>query len=165
MLLPLPFRKTGSETDNAAYLKKALAKSLTISKLKRHRLSFQNWFLFLDDSLWHTTTFRPRVPGGERCQDDPPPTLFTRYRHTDFFLCPRMKQELAGLQLFQDSFMTSWVGVKRTITKDEFTTTFGSDLSAVINVLDRKYLDKSWEINTFPTQIIVLIPPCTLTSQ
>jgi hypothetical protein len=50
----------------------------------------------------------------------------------DFFLCPRMKQELAGLLLSQGSFMTIRVGVKRTITKVEFTTTFGGDMSAVI---------------------------------
>jgi hypothetical protein len=38
----------------------------------------------------------------------------------NFFLFPRVKSELAGLSLSQDSFETSWVGVLQTITKDEF---------------------------------------------
>ncbi len=42
----------------------------------------------------------------------------------DFFLFPRVKSELAGLLLSQDGFRTSWVGVMRTITKDEFATAF-----------------------------------------
>jgi hypothetical protein len=40
---------------------------------------------------------------------------------TNFFLFPRVKLELAGLSLSQDSFKTSWVGVLQTIAKDEFT--------------------------------------------
>jgi hypothetical protein len=39
---------------------------------------------------------------------------------TNFFLFPRVKSELAGLSLSQDSFKTSWVGVLQTIAKDEF---------------------------------------------
>jgi hypothetical protein len=38
----------------------------------------------------------------------------------NFFLFPRVKPELAGLSLSQDSFKTSWVGVLQTIAKDEF---------------------------------------------
>jgi hypothetical protein len=39
---------------------------------------------------------------------------------TNFYLFPRVKSELAGLSLSQDSFKTSWVGVLQTIAKDEF---------------------------------------------
>jgi hypothetical protein len=39
---------------------------------------------------------------------------------TNFFLFPRVKSELFGLSLSQDSFKTSWVGVLQTIAKDEF---------------------------------------------
>ncbi len=38
----------------------------------------------------------------------------------NFFLFPRVKSELAGLSLSQNSFKTSWVGVLQTIAKDEF---------------------------------------------
>jgi hypothetical protein len=38
----------------------------------------------------------------------------------NFFLFPRVKSELAGLSLSQDSSETSWVGVQQTIAKDEF---------------------------------------------
>jgi hypothetical protein len=39
---------------------------------------------------------------------------------TNFFLFPRVKSELAGLSLSQDSFETSWEGVLHSIAKDEF---------------------------------------------
>jgi hypothetical protein len=38
----------------------------------------------------------------------------------NFFLFPRVKSEMAGLLLSQDSFQTSWVGVMQAIAKDEF---------------------------------------------
>jgi hypothetical protein len=42
--------KTCSETVNAAFIKKALVKSLAIFKTKRPGLSFQDWLLSCDDS-------------------------------------------------------------------------------------------------------------------
>jgi hypothetical protein len=47
----------------------------------------------------------------------PPYSLYITPRY--FFLFPRVKSELAGLSLSQDSFKTSWVGVLQTIAKDE----------------------------------------------
>ncbi len=41
------------------------------------------------------------------------------------FLFLRVKSELAGLSLSQDSLKTSWVGVMQTIIKDEFAIAFG----------------------------------------
>ncbi len=38
------------------------------------------------------------------------PSLFTRSRAADFFIFPRVRSELAGLLLSQDSFKTSWGG-------------------------------------------------------
>ncbi len=115
------------------------------SKLKRYRLSFQNWFLFLDDSLWHTATSVQESLVVKGVKMIPYLPYSPDIAPMDFFLCPRMKQELAGLLLSQGSFMTSRVGVKRTITKDEFTTTFGGDMSAVIpwQMLGNKHLSNS----------------------
>jgi hypothetical protein len=44
----LPSRKSGGETVNAAIIRRALTRSLAIFKLKRHRLSFQDRFLYSD---------------------------------------------------------------------------------------------------------------------
>jgi hypothetical protein len=45
LLLPLLFRNSGGETANIAYIKKALAKSQLIFKLRSPRLPYQDWFL------------------------------------------------------------------------------------------------------------------------
>ncbi len=42
----------------------------------------------------------------------------------DIFFFPRMKSELAGLSLSQDSFQKSWEGVLQTIVQDEFAPAF-----------------------------------------
>ncbi len=71
LLSPLPSRKTGSKTVNAADIKKAPAKSLA----KRPKLSFQEWFLSLVDSPGPNCHLYPRVPSGERHQDVPNPSF------------------------------------------------------------------------------------------
>ena len=42
----------------------------------------------------------------------------------DFFLFRRVKEELAGLHLTQESLKTAWEGVTRTIAEDEFAAAF-----------------------------------------
>jgi histone-lysine N-methyltransferase SETMAR len=42
----------------------------------------------------------------------------------DFFLFPRVKTELAGLSMNQETFQKSWEGVVRTIPKEDFATAF-----------------------------------------
>jgi hypothetical protein len=42
----------------------------------------------------------------------------------DIFLFPRVKSELAGLSMTQESFQKSWEGVVRTIAQDDFTAAF-----------------------------------------
>jgi hypothetical protein len=42
----------------------------------------------------------------------------------DFFLFIKVKKELAGLHLTQDSLKSNWEGVVRTIAEDEFAITF-----------------------------------------
>ncbi len=63
------------------------------SSWKRPDCHFRTgWFLSWVDSpspLYHLC---PRVPGGERCQDDIPPTLFTGYHPSELF--PLSKNEV-----------------------------------------------------------------------
>jgi hypothetical protein len=42
----------------------------------------------------------------------------------DFFLFPRLKSELAGLSMTQESFQESWNGVIRSIPQDDFAAAF-----------------------------------------
>jgi hypothetical protein len=42
----------------------------------------------------------------------------------DFFLFRKVKEELAGLHLTQDSLKSAWEGVVRNITEDEFAVAF-----------------------------------------
>jgi hypothetical protein len=120
LLSPLPSRKASSKTANAAYIKKALAKSLAIFKPKSPRLLFQDWFLSWVDSPSRLCHLCPKVPGDKKHQDDPHPPYSLDITPTNFFLFPRVKSELFGLSLSHDSFKTSWVGVLQTIAKDEF---------------------------------------------
>ena len=43
---------------------------------------------------------------------------------TIFFLCIKVKEEVVGLSLNQDSIKNTWEGVTNTITADKFATAF-----------------------------------------
>jgi [histone H3]-lysine36 N-dimethyltransferase SETMAR len=42
----------------------------------------------------------------------------------DFFLFPKVKEQLSGLQLDQDSLKQTWEGVTKSIAKEEFAAAF-----------------------------------------
>jgi hypothetical protein len=92
LLLP-PFRKTGGEAVNTAYIKKTLAKPQVIFKPKAG----------------------PRPQSGSSNSGEG----VKKFRHqpfspdiapADFFLFRGVMSELAGLSLYKDSFKTSWEG-------------------------------------------------------
>jgi hypothetical protein len=83
------------ETFNAAYIKKALAKTLATVKPKRSGFFFfsQNWIPYSDDASVPITTAVQQFKLWQKHQDDPYlPDIFP----ADFFLFPRVKSELAG---------------------------------------------------------------------
>ena len=53
---------------------------------------------------------------------DPPYT--PDFSPVDFSLFPKLKEQLAGLSLTQESLTKTWGGVSRTITADNFAATF-----------------------------------------
>jgi hypothetical protein len=70
----------------------------------------------------------------------------------------KVKEELAGLHLTQESLKNAWEGVMRTITKQDFPTALrwwfercGQCVQTVGN-----YVKKSWKINTFLAITIVI---------
>jgi hypothetical protein len=64
----------------------------------------------------------------------------------DFFLFWKVKEQLAGLHLIQESLKSPWEGVMHTITKDEFATAFRRKYECsekCIWGIQGKYLKKS----------------------
>jgi hypothetical protein len=60
------------------------------------------------------------------CQGDPaaPPPYSPDLAPVDFFLFQKVKEQLAGLHLTQESLRSVWEGVTHTIAQDEFATAF-----------------------------------------
>jgi hypothetical protein len=54
----------------------------------------------------------------------PPPPYSPDLAPADFFLFRKVKEQLAGLNLTQESLKSTWEGVMCTIGEDEFATTF-----------------------------------------
>ncbi len=54
----------------------------------------------------------------------PPPPYSPDLAPADFFLSRKVKEQLAGLHLTQESLRSVWEGVTHTIAEDEFATAF-----------------------------------------
>jgi hypothetical protein len=70
--------KSCSKTVNVAYIKKALPKYKSIFKPKSPRSSSHDWFLYKDDAV-HAEASVQDFKWQRRCEEDPPPALYTRY--------------------------------------------------------------------------------------
>ncbi len=87
LLSLLLFRKTSGKTTNTVYIKKAPAKSHLIFKPKMFGLSSHDWFPY-----WTTHRYLyPGVPGSQRRQCNPPPTLFCEISPQQTFYLPENK--------------------------------------------------------------------------
>jgi hypothetical protein len=86
LLLPLMYRKSGSETANAASVKKALATSQLIFKSKSSILLAQGWFLWEVDDPDNAWASFGDFKWQRRRKNDPPAFLFAKYRHGGRFL-------------------------------------------------------------------------------
>ncbi len=111
------------ETVNTEYIKKALARFLKVFMAKRPIMASQEWFLHWDNAPVHTAaTVQYLEAKGVKMLHHPPysPDLAP----VNFFLFPRVKTELAGLSMNQETFQKSWEGVVRTILKEYFAAAF-----------------------------------------
>jgi hypothetical protein len=54
----------------------------------------------------------------------PHPPYLPDLAPADFFLFPKVKAELAGQTLMQETFKNSWEGVVRSIAKEDFAAVF-----------------------------------------
>jgi histone-lysine N-methyltransferase SETMAR len=112
------------ESVNASYIKKALARFLAVFKEKRPITSSQDWFLHWDNAPVHTAGEVQKYLTAKGIKTIPHPPYSPDLAPADFFLFPKLKSELAGISLAQDTFKTTWEGVVRSITKDEFAAAF-----------------------------------------
>ncbi len=98
----------------------------------------------------------PWVPGSERHQDNPPPSVFTGYQRSELFSLSKREVRAGWPLAAQDSSKMSWEKVMQTIAEDEFSTAFQRLYERCCKCIQigKDYLDKSWEINTFPTLTI-----------
>jgi hypothetical protein len=86
LLCPPMFRKFSAETVNAAYTKKAPARSQPIFKLESPRLSFQDWFPCRDIAPDLAADLFRDFVWRRRQKDYLLPSKFTKYRHSGHFL-------------------------------------------------------------------------------
>jgi len=111
-------------TINAAYIVEVLGTFLKHFKKKRPVMATQEWFFHWDNAPVHTTAVVQDWFTAHAIQllDHPPysPDLAP----ADFFLFKKVKEELAGLTLTQQSLKKTWEGVTRGITAEEFAAAF-----------------------------------------
>ncbi len=112
------------ETVNASYIRTAVARFLTVFKEKRPIMSSQDWWLHWDNALVHIAASVVDFLVAKGVKTIPHPPYSPDLAPADIFLFPRVKSELAGQTLTQESFKTSWEGVVRTIHKDDFAAAF-----------------------------------------
>ncbi len=115
---------TSRETVNTKFVKKALASFLKVFREKMPIVSSQDRFLHSDNALVHTGAAVQLYLAVKGVQTIHHPSYFSNITPANFFLFPRMKSEMAGLSLTQESFQKSWEVVVWTIAQDHFGTAF-----------------------------------------
>ncbi len=112
------------ETVNASYIRSAVARFLKVFKEKRPIMSSQDWWLHWDNAPVHTATSVVDFLAAKGVKTIPHPPYSPDLAPADFFLFPKVKAELAGQTLRQETFKNSWEGVVRTIPKDDIAAAF-----------------------------------------
>jgi histone-lysine N-methyltransferase SETMAR len=111
-------------TVNANYIVEALGTFMKIMRKKRPQMVAGDWLFHWDNAPVHTAT---KVTDWLAARDikliEHPPYL-PDLAPADYFLFPRVKRELAGLTLTQDSFKKEWWGAVRIITAADFAEAF-----------------------------------------
>ncbi len=112
------------ETVNTEFVTKALASFLKVFREKMLIILSQDRFLHSDNALIHTAAAVQQYLVVKGVQTIHRPSYFSNLIPANFFLFPRMKSEMAGLSLTQESFQKSWEVVFWTIAQDNFATAF-----------------------------------------
>jgi histone-lysine N-methyltransferase SETMAR len=105
-------------TINPNYTIIVLGKLMKHLRIKRPETIEQEWFLHCDNAPVHTAAIVKNWLAARAIQMLPHPPYSPDLTPADFFLFRKVKEELAGLYLTQDSLKSSWEGVLRTIAED-----------------------------------------------
>ena len=109
---------------NAAYIVKALGRFLVNLKKKRPDLADQGFKFNWDNVPVHTAVSVKNwftthsIPVLEHAPYSP------YLAPADFFLFPKVKELLAGMNIAADGVKTAWEGVTRTIAEEEYAAAF-----------------------------------------
>jgi histone-lysine N-methyltransferase SETMAR len=111
-------------TVNGNYIVEALGTFMKILRKKRPQMVAGDWLFHWDNAPVHTATkVTERLAARDiKLIEHPPYSL--DLAPADYFLFPRIKRQLAGLTLTQDSFKKEWEGAVRSITAAEFAEAF-----------------------------------------
>ena len=109
---------------NANYIMDALGKFLKIFKKKRPEVASQEWFFHWDNAPVHTAAVVKDWMAAKQLQVIEHPPYSPDLAPADFFLFPKIKKQLAGKTLTQESLKKEWEGAARTLTADDFATAF-----------------------------------------
>ncbi len=108
---------------NANYILVVLGKFMVHLRKKRPEMTKGNWFFHWDNVPVHTAASVKNWLAAKGIQLLPHPPYSPDLAPADFLL-RKVKEELAGLHLTQESLKSAWEGVTRTIGEDEFATAF-----------------------------------------
>jgi histone-lysine N-methyltransferase SETMAR len=84
----------------------------------------QEWWLHWDNAPVHTAATVTDFLAAKGVKTVPHPPYSPDLAPADFFLFLKVKAELAGQTLTQETFKKSWEGVVRSIAKEDFAAAF-----------------------------------------
>lgn len=111
-------------TGNAAYITKALDTFMKHINKKRPEMAKQQWFFHWDNAPVHTAAVVKNWFAAREVKLIEHPPYSPDLAPADFFLCRKVKEELAGLTLSTETLKTTWEGVISTIGEEEFAAAF-----------------------------------------
>ena len=111
-------------TVNANYIVGALGNFMKYFKKKRPEMAAGEWFFHWDNAPVHTAAVVKEWIAAHGVKMIAHPPYSPDLAPADFFLFPRVKEQLAGITMTQETFRPGWERVLRTISAAEFATAF-----------------------------------------
>ena len=109
---------------NAIYIQGAPGRYQKAFKRKRLEMAAGEWFFHWDNAPVHTAAMVKEWIAVHGIQMIQHPPYSLDLAPADFFLFPKVKEQLGGITLTQQSFQPTWERVLKSITAAEFATAF-----------------------------------------
>ena len=133
------------KTVNSKYIIESLRRFLKIFKQKRKTTASQEWFLHWDNAPVHSAAIVQEFLAARSIKTIAHPPYSPDLAPADFFLFPKVKNDLAGQTLTQGAFRSSWEGAVKNLSKDDFADAFEKWIGRCKKCirLDGGYVEKS----------------------